>query len=166
MTIIKTVKTATLLSTLLMISGCASIVSDSNYPVAIHSTPDASNFTITNKSGVTVHSGITPTIVTLKAGAGYFKYESYNIKVSKEGYSDKTFVLTSSLDGWYWGNILVGGLIGMLIVDPITGAMYKLPADVSINLDSATTAGNNQILTIASYDSLTEDQKAKLVKVN
>ena len=166
MSLIKTVKTATLFSTLLMVSGCASIVSDSSYPVAIHSTPDASNFTITNRSGVMVHSGITPTIVTLKAGAGYFKSETYNIKVSKEGYTDKTFVLTSSLDGWYWGNILVGGLIGMLIVDPITGAMYKLPADVSINLDSATTASNNQILTIASYDSLTEAQKETLVKVN
>lgn len=166
MSIIKTVKNVTLLGSLLMFSGCASIVSDSSYPVAIQSTPDFANFTITNKSGTTVHSGVTPTIVTLKAGAGYFKSESYSIKVSKEGYLDKTFVLTSTLDGWYWGNILVGGLIGILIVDPITGAMYKLPADVAINLDAATTANNNQILTIASYDSLTEAQKAKLVQVN
>jgi hypothetical protein len=166
MTIIKTVKKVTLLGSLLMFSGCASIVSDSSYPVAIQSTPDFANFTITNKSGVTVHTGVTPTIVTLKAGAGYFKSESYSIKVSKEGYADKTFVLSSTMDGWYWGNILIGGLIGMLIVDPITGAMYKLPADVAINLDTATTASNNQIMTIASYDSLNEEQKAKLIKVN
>lgn len=151
---------------ILMLSSCASIVSDSSYPVAIHSAPDAANFTVTNKSGVTVHSGITPSIVTLKAGAGYFKRESYTIKISKEGHSDKTFTLTSSMDGWYWGNFLFGGLIGMLIVDPISGAMYKLPADVSINLDTATTASNNQILTIASYDSLSSEQKAKLVKLN
>lgn len=166
MTIIKKVKSVSLLGSLLMFSGCASIVSESSYPVAIQSTPDFANFTITNKGGVTVHTGVTPTIVTLKAGAGYFKSESYNIKVSKEGYADKTFVLNSTMDGWYWGNILIGGLIGMLIVDPITGAMYKLPADVAINLDSTTTASNNQILTIASYDSLTEEQKATLVKVN
>jgi hypothetical protein len=166
MAIIKTVKKVTLLGSLLMFSGCASIVSDSSYPVAIQSTPDFANFTITNKSGVTVHTGVTPTIVTLKAGAGYFKSESYSIKVSKEGYADKTFVLSSTMDGWYWGNILIGGLIGMLIVDPITGAMYKLPADVAINLDTATTASNNQIMTIASYDSLNEEQKAKLIKVN
>ncbi|MCE3252495.1 MAG: hypothetical protein K0Q67_1515 [Cellvibrio sp.] len=166
MAIIKTVKKVTLLGSLLMFSGCASIVSDSSYPVAIQSTPDFANFTITNKSGVTVHTGVTPTIVTLKAGAGYFKSESYSIKVSKEGYADKTFVLSSTMDGWYWGNILIGGLIGMLIVDPITGAMYKLPADVAINLDTTTTASNNQIMTIASYDSLNEEQKAKLIKVN
>ena len=34
--------------------------------------------------------------------------------------------VSSSLNGWYWGNILVGGLIGMLIVDPISGAMYEI----------------------------------------
>src|SRR6187551_737610 len=73
MTIIKKVKSATLLGSLLMFSGCASIVSESSYPVAIQSTPDFANFTITNKSGVTVQTGVTPTIVTLKAGAGYFK---------------------------------------------------------------------------------------------
>lgn len=32
----------------------------------------------------------------------------------------------SSLSGWYFGNMILGGLIGMLIVDPLTGAMYNL----------------------------------------
>lgn len=147
-------------------SGCASIVSDSSYPISLKSAPDTANFTITNRSGAVVHSGVTPSVVTLKANAGYFKGERYLITFKKEGFGEKTFTLTSSLDGWYWGNILFGGLIGMLIVDPATGAMYKLPQDVSINLDANTTASNNQILTIASFDSLTEEQKAKLVKVN
>lgn len=38
------------------------------------------------------------------------------------------------MDGWYWGNILFGGLIGMLAVDPATGAMYKLPKATSAGL--------------------------------
>ncbi len=150
----------------LLMTGCASIVSDSSYPVNLQSAPDTANFTITNRSGAVVHSGVTPSVVTLKASAGYFKGERYVITFKKDGFTDKTFTLTSSLDGWYWGNILFGGLIGMLIVDPATGAMYKLPQDVSINLDANTTASNNQILTIASYDSLTDEQKAQLVKVN
>lgn len=33
------------------------------------------------------------------------------------------------IDGWYFGNILLGGLFGMLIVDPATGAMYKLETE-------------------------------------
>jgi hypothetical protein len=36
------------------------------------------------------------------------------------------------LDGWYIGNILLGGLIGMLIVDPISGAMFKI-AETDLN---------------------------------
>jgi hypothetical protein len=33
------------------------------------------------------------------------------------------------LNGWYAGNILIGGIVGLLIVDPATGAMYKLGTD-------------------------------------
>lgn len=38
------------------------------------------------------------------------------------------------MDGWYIGNLLFGGLIGMLIVDPATGAMYKLDDSVYATL--------------------------------
>jgi hypothetical protein len=38
------------------------------------------------------------------------------------------------MDGWYIGNILFGGLIGILIVDPLTGAMWKLDDVVYGNL--------------------------------
>ncbi len=30
------------------------------------------------------------------------------------------------MNGWYWGNFAIGGLIGFLIVDPLTGAMYRI----------------------------------------
>lgn len=38
------------------------------------------------------------------------------------------------MDGWYVGNIIFGGLIGLLLVDPITGAMWKLPDTAQGNL--------------------------------
>jgi len=44
------------------------------------------------------------------------------------------------MSGWYWGNILIGGLIGMLVVDPLTGAMYKLPDGANANLGNPLTA--------------------------
>ena len=53
---------------------------------------------------------------------------------SKEGYEEQSQTLQSSMDGWYWGNFLFGGLIGMLAVDPATGAMYKLPPGKTANL--------------------------------
>ena len=42
--------------------------------------------------------------------------------------------MQGDLDAWYWGNILFGGLIGWFFVDPVTGAMYKLPERTSANL--------------------------------
>jgi len=66
----------------------------------------------------------------LNRGAGYFKPEIYTIKYQKEGFETKEVVVSAQVNGWYVGNILFGGIIiGMLIVDPNTSAMYSLPAE-------------------------------------
>jgi hypothetical protein len=51
------------------------------------------------------------------------------VTYTKNGYDTKTVPVEFKLDGWYFGNILLGGLIGMLIIDPATGAMYKLETE-------------------------------------
>lgn len=117
-----------------VVTGCSSIVSESTYPVSVLSSPAGASYEITNESGLVVSSGVTPGQVTLKAGAGYFDGELYRISYKKEGYQDQVTLVDSELDGWYWGNIVFGGLIGMLIVDPATGAMYKLPSSAHGNL--------------------------------
>lgn len=114
--------------------GCASIVGESRYPVAVSSAPLGARFEITDKNGAVIHSGNTPSTVTLKSGSGYFSGQTYRIHFQKAGYSDKTIELDSGLSGWYWGNILFGGLVGMLVVDPLTGAMYKLPEFASADM--------------------------------
>lgn len=116
------------------LSGCATIAGNSSYPVTISSLPSESKFIVTNESGKEVHSGTTPSTVTLKSGAGYFDGEKYSVKYSKEGYSDSLSVIDSSLSGWYIGNLLFGGLLGMLVIDPATGAMWKLPENVSTTM--------------------------------
>ncbi len=153
----KAVFLATVVFTL---SGCASIVSDSKYPVSVNSEPRGANFEVRNKSGSVVSSGATPSQVTLNAGAGYFSGETYKVTYSKEGYSDQQSVIDSGVDGWYWGNILFGGLIGMLIVDPATGAMYKLPNSTSAGLHpTPVTAADTvkQVATPASQKQSTEE---------
>jgi len=122
------------LSASVFVTGCASIVSDSQYPVVMKSEPSGAEYQIRNRSGSLVHQGTTPSTVTLKSGAGYFKGERYKLQFSKEGYEQQDQSLESSMDGWYWGNLLFGGLIGMLAVDPATGAMYKLPPGKTANL--------------------------------
>jgi uncharacterized protein YceK len=115
-------------------TGCASIVSKSAYPVTFTSTPSGATFTVKNDKGIEVHRAVTPSTLTLPAGAGYFKAASYTISFEKEGCSPATASLKADLDPWYFGNILLGGLIGMIIVDPITGAMWKLDDYVSVGL--------------------------------
>ena len=147
-----------------LLVGCASILSDNVYPVNIVSSPDGAYFTVTNRSGMEVRSGTTPQVIELKASSGYFKKESYDIVISKDGYQDYSYTLTSTVDGWYWGNILIGGLIGMLIVDPATGAMYKLPEDVDATLlgsSSRNDDGNIEIM-IASVDELRPAQRTQM----
>lgn len=106
--------------------GCASIVSHNRWPVTITSMPIGAKVVITNHAGQEVFSGTTPTATTLKSGAGFFQGETYMLKFSRDGYEPKTSVLSSKVNGWYFGNLFIGGLIGMLIVDPATGAMYRL----------------------------------------
>jgi hypothetical protein len=115
----------TLAATLFM-SSCASIVSKSRYPVAISSVPPGAKVVITNRAGKEVFSGVAPSAVTLKSGARYFNREIYKITFSKEGFEDKVLTLESDVNGWYFGNLIFGGVIGFLIVDPLTGAMYRI----------------------------------------
>lgn len=119
---------------IIMSGGCASIVSKSQYPVTIKCNPADATCIVKNKKGEEIHKAMTPTTITLPAGDGYFSSASYSIEFQKEGYYKSTSTLGSSMDGWYIGNILFGGLIGFLIVDPLTGAMWKLDDAVVGNL--------------------------------
>ncbi|HAJ98720.1 MAG TPA: hypothetical protein DCM62_01715 [Bacteroidales bacterium] len=130
MTMIKFLKSVRMLLGLLicamLLSSCASIVSKSIYPISIHSTPDQANILITDGIGQTIFQGKTPAIVPLSAGAGFFRRAQYQVTISHEGYKDRVVPVIFGIDPWYFGNIAIGGIIGMLIVDPATGAMWAL----------------------------------------
>ncbi|MDN3234528.1 MULTISPECIES: hypothetical protein [Pseudomonas] len=148
------------------LSGCASILGDSQYPVHVSSAPAGATFEITDKAGRVVHSGNTPSTVTLKSGRGYFKGETYTLKFHNPGYADKTVTLDSSVSGWYWGNILLGGVIGMLIVDPATGAMFKLPEGVSADMGKpvAQVSKDNGV-TVMTLDKVPAELRSSLVQI-
>jgi hypothetical protein len=110
-------------------SGCATIVAKSTQTITVNSVPPSAEVTIANRAGKMVHSGKTPMTVTLKKGAGYFKPEIYTLRFSQQGYQTREMNIRGQVNGWYFGNIVFGGLIGMLAIDPSTGAMYKLNPD-------------------------------------
>jgi|SoiMethySBSTD1v2_1073268.scaffolds.fasta_scaffold1769816_1 hypothetical protein len=110
-------------------SGCATIVAKSSQEITVTSAPPGAAVTVTNRAGLVVHSGNTPLTVTLRKGAGYFKPASYTLRFTKDGFEPSEMHLKGTVSGWYFGNIVFGGLIGMVAVDPATGAMYKLRPD-------------------------------------
>lgn len=70
------------------------------------------------------------------------------------------------MNGWYIANIVFGGLVGFLIVDPATGAMYSLsPNDVNTLLEISNTESNkmqnNQNLTVMLIDEVPKDMLAR-----
>lgn len=120
-----------------MLTGCASIFSGTSQDIGIRTTPGA-RYTITNSYGNQVASGTSEGTANLQRGVGYFSPHAYKIKVSKEGYQSRNMDIEPGMNPWYFANILLGGVVGMLIVDPLTGAMYKLhPSTVDIPLEPA-----------------------------
>lgn len=134
---------------------CASIVSKSIYPVTIDSEPRGANVVIHNRRGEQVFTGGTPALVRLKSGNGFFQRGIYDIEISKDGYATKRVEIRSTVNGWYFGNIVFGGIIGFLIVDPATGAMYRInELNVVENLvaQNKTAAATQQTPQLKIYD--------------
>ena len=153
-----------------LLSGCASIVSDSSYPVSITSTPSNISFEILNSSGQKIQTGTTPNMVMLDAGDGFFDGAEYTVVYKNNGKEIKRIALDSGVDGWYiFGNFFFGGLIGWLIVDPATGAMFTLPegvlADLTNELNTSTTA-NQTSLKIMDINNVPAPLRNQLVAVN
>ena len=105
---------------LLMSTSCASIFGHSNYNVSINSAT-----------------------VRLKSSEGFFRKATYTLTFSKPGYDSYQTQINSSIQPWYFGNILVGGLLGMIIIDPLTGAMWQIDQEqvqVTLHATMATTS--------------------------
>lgn len=150
----------------LSLSGCASIISGKTQTMTFQSTPELSDITILNRDGKKIHVGKAPVTVSLNRGAGFFVPERYTVIFEKEGYEKKEIKVTPSMNGWYIGNILFGGIIGLLIVDPATGAMYSLntkETNVVLNdLNKDNLQANAQTLTIVSTNVLSKEVLEKV----
>ena len=139
------IKTASvLLSSSILFTSCASIVSKSSYPISINSAPSEAQIVIKDKKGIEIFSGQTPATLKLKSGSGFFGKARYQVTFNKSGYQTKTVPVEFKLNGWYFGNLLFGGILGMLIIDPATGAMYKIETEFlnETLLPTKTTASN------------------------
>jgi hypothetical protein len=116
-------------ASILIMTCCASIVSKSSWPITINSSPSEAKISIKDKKGVEIYTGSTPATLKLKSGSGFFSKARYQVTFEKVGYEKKVVPVEFKLNGWYFGNIIFGGPLGLLIIDPATGAMFKLETE-------------------------------------
>ncbi|TRX29713.1 PEGA domain-containing protein [Flavobacterium franklandianum] len=118
---------AYLLSSSLLLSSCATIISGSKQNVKFASNPSSATIFIDE-----VEVGKTPFELRLARNS------EHDVQIKLDGYQTYQTSLTKKFNAWYLGNILIGGIIG-LIVDPITGAIYNLsPNEINAKLNEGT----------------------------
>lgn len=97
---------------LLSSAACSSIINGTTQPVSVYS----------NVSGAQVF--IDNTLVGTTPYSGPVKRGGKTLRVSSPGYGEKSVRLSTEVEGWFWGNILLGGFFGST-TDGADGAMYK-----------------------------------------
>jgi hypothetical protein len=152
-----------------LLGGCASIVHGGPRPVSVASTPAGATVSIYDRDNTLVETNTTPFVAQLPTKYGYFKGQKYRLVFELPAHAPAEVNLEPSLSGWYFGNIVFGGLIGMLIVDPITGAMYNLSPEkieqpLSANQAQVIRNGTGFLVVLASQT--TEHERAAMVRVN
>lgn len=116
-------------------TGCATIFSGTTQSVEIKTKPGV-RYVVTNAYGSEIARGDVPASVDLTRRAGYFSPQAYRIALSQPGYKSRSIAIEPGMNPWYFMNILIGGFIGMVIVDPLTGAMYKFsPGEIDVTLE-------------------------------
>lgn len=122
-----------------LLVSCASVVSGPNRKVTIASNPTGVEFVVKRNNGASVSNGVTPATVSLNSAAGYFQPAKYLVEFKRKG-EVQSIPISASLNKWYFGNLLFGGfgLIGLLVVDPATGAMWKLEGPVAATFQDKT----------------------------
>jgi hypothetical protein len=97
----------------LLSSGCASIISGKGQEVTFNSEPQEATVTVSGRV-----MGKTPITTRIDRASGQ------SITFEKEGYKTQTMALATTVNPWFWGNIILGGLIGST-TDGISGAFYE-----------------------------------------
>ncbi len=153
--------------------GCASIVHGGNRSIAISTDPPGATASIRKTGGTAINDFVvvekTPCTVSLDPKQSYFRGQSYTLRLELAGYQTTEVALTPRMSGWYWGNLLIGGLIGMLAVDPATGAMWNItPEKIEQKLPAARSAliKNKTGFVVVLESQLTPAEREHMVRLN
>ena len=116
-----------LMSMVCLLPACASIMSDNKSVTYLETTPEVAKCELHGQDFKRVIT--TPNSIPLPSEAA-----PITVACTAPGYKRTTATLDTKHDGWIWGNILLGGGIG-LIVDAAKGSGFKFPPKYSIILE-------------------------------
>lgn len=118
-----------------VLTACATIASGPSW-LSVETKPDNINVQIIGVQNGEKFSKVSPFRIQLN------KNSDYKLVVETPNYKSEEIELRRSLDGWFWGNILIGGLVGMGI-DYLSGNwMNHNEHLLKINLHSLASAPN------------------------
>jgi len=100
-----------------VITGCASIVAGGPSVLNVNTVPKDVKVTIVGLGNGETLSQNTPCIFTLN------KNSDYKVTLEYQGYKSEEMVIRRGINGWFWGNILFGGIVGM-VIDGVTQNMW------------------------------------------
>lgn len=121
------IKKSLLLAGVLAVTGCASIASGTTQQVTIISTPDGAICDV-SRQGMMLQRAIIPTSPMIQKS----KYD-LSVQCSKTGYQNTILANKSGVEPWIFGNLIFGGLIGVLI-DVSSGAQNHYDTLMSVAL--------------------------------
>lgn len=113
-------------------TGCATILGGgSSQVVSLASEPEGTRFIVKSSSGLQAAAGNAPQGIRLA------RKNEYQIEFTAPGFQSQTVALAKGINGWIWGNLVVGWILGFGI-DFISGSAYKLePSVVTVTLTKA-----------------------------
>jgi hypothetical protein len=122
-----TKRISSILALALVLPGCASIVSDNNSGTYIETDPEKARCELHGQDFKRVVE--TPNSIILPSSAA-----PITVACKAEGFKNTSALLDTKLDGWIFGNLLFGGIIGVA-VDAARGAGQKFPPRFSLVLE-------------------------------
>ena len=109
---------------------CATVVNKRHQKIPVNSSPSGARVSLQDCGASKLDDqAVTPTIVSIKRDV-----KGCRMVLAKEGYDEAVLQFTRHVSGWVWGNVAIGGLLG-LAIDAMTGAMYgQNPDTIQVTL--------------------------------
>ena len=130
---------------IVVLNSCSTIVAGRSQEVTFSSEPKGVEVLVAGKS-----YGTTPITVNLERKKGQV------ITFQKDGYNSQTRSLETTINTYFWGNIILGGFIGST-TDAITGSMHEYKPNsyyITLTQDSSTSSNsisNSEISAIKEF---------------